>query len=62
MGRGRLSGYLKPRLLIAEIKRNKARISLTELQKKAPRLLEAYRGYEVEYRALSLEDAEDFLA
>ena len=52
---------LDKRLLIAEIKRNKARISLTELQAKAPRLLEAYRGYEVEYRGLSLEDAVELL-
>ena len=52
---------LEKRLLIAEIKRNKARINLTELQAKAPRLLEYYQGYAVEYRALGLEDAAGFL-
>lgn len=52
---------LDKRLMIAEIKRNKARISLTELEAKARLLLENYRGYEVEYRALGLEDAAAFL-
>lgn len=52
---------LNKQLLIAEIKRNKSRINLTELELKARRLLEHYQGYSVEYRALGLEDAEGFL-
>lgn len=52
---------LKQQILIAEIKRNKARINMTDLETKARRLLENYRGYQVEYRALGLEDAAEFL-
>lgn len=52
---------LDKRLMIAEIKRNKARISLSELETKARQLREYYRGYEVEYRGLGLEDAAEFL-
>lgn len=52
---------LDKRLMIAEIKRNKERISLTGLEAKARQLLENYRGYEVEYCALGVEDAAAFL-
>lgn len=52
---------LEKHLLIAEIKRNKARISLTQLQTKAARLIAHYQDYQVEYRALGLEDAAEFL-
>jgi hypothetical protein len=52
---------LRKELVIAEIKRNKSRISLPALQKKAERLLQGYEGYQVEYRALGLEDAAEFL-
>ena len=52
---------LRKEVVIAEIKRNKARISLPLLERKAERLLHEYRGYQVEYRALGLEDATEFL-
>lgn len=52
---------LRKELVIAEIKRNKSRISLSALQHKAERLLQDYQGYKVEYRALGLEDATEFL-
>lgn len=52
---------LRKKLVIAEIKRNKSRISLPALQQKAGRLLQEYQGYQVEYRALGLDDAAEFL-
>lgn len=52
---------LRKALVIAEIKRNKSRISLSALQHKAERLLQEYQGYQVEYRALGLEDMMEFL-
>lgn len=52
---------LRKELVIAEIKRNKSRISLPALQQKAERLLQEYQGYQVEYRAVGLEDAAEFL-
>ena len=52
---------LRKELVIAEIKRNKSRISLPDLQHKAERLLQEYQGYRVEYCALGLEDAVEFL-
>lgn len=52
---------LDRRVLIAEIKRNKSRIHLASLQARSQRLLEYYQGYAVQYRALGLEDAADFL-
>lgn len=52
---------LRKELVIAEIKRNKSRISLPALRHKAERLLLEYPGYQVEYRALGLEDAAEFL-
>ena len=52
---------LRKALVIAEIKRNKSRISLSALQHKEERLLLEYQGYQVEYRALGLEDAMEFL-
>ncbi|HSF55535.1 MAG TPA: ATP-binding protein [Algoriphagus sp.] len=42
--------------LLAEIKVNKAKISLTELKKKSAQLLQQLPGYMVEYRGLSLDD------
>ncbi len=44
------------RLVICEVKRNKSRISIPLLQNKAAEIVEKYADYEVEYRALSLED------
>jgi AAA+ ATPase superfamily predicted ATPase len=52
---------LRKELVIAEIKRNKSRINLPALPQKAERLLQEYQDYQVEYRALGLEDAEEFL-
>lgn len=44
------------RLVICEVKRNKSRISIPLLQNKAAEIVKKYADYEVEYRALSLED------
>ena len=52
---------LRKELVIAEIKRNKSRISLLALPQKAERLLQEYQDYQVEYRVLGLEDAVEFL-
>jgi hypothetical protein len=49
---------LRKELVIAEIKVNKSRINLAELEKKAKNLLSAYPGYRVEFRALGVEDAQ----
>lgn len=48
---------LRKELVIAEIKANKSRINLAELEKKARNLLSEFQGYAVEYRALGIEDA-----
>ncbi|MFI3263861.1 MAG: ATP-binding protein [Rikenellaceae bacterium] len=44
------------RLVICEVKRNKSKISISQLQNKATEIVKKYADYEVEYRALSLED------
>lgn len=49
---------LKKEIVIAEIKVNKNRINLAELEKKAKNLVSDYQGYTVEFRALGVEDAE----
>ena len=49
---------LRKELVIAEIKVNKSRIDLAELEKKAKNLVSAYPGYRVEFRALGVEDAQ----
>jgi len=49
------------KLVIAEIKRNKNKISLKQLREKAEPLLKDYQGYHVDYLALSLDDAKDML-
>jgi AAA+ ATPase superfamily predicted ATPase len=48
---------IKKEVVIAEIKANKSRISLAELEKKAKNLLSDYQGYKVDFRALGIEDA-----
>lgn len=48
---------LKKELVIAEIKLNKNKINLAELEKKAKNLCMAYEGYAVEFRALGVKDA-----
>lgn len=42
--------------IVAEIKRNKENIKLDKLVQKAASIQKELRGYEVEYRALSMED------
>lgn len=44
------------KVLLCEVKLNKNKIDLRELEAKSTNLLQEYVGYEVEYRALSLED------
>jgi predicted AAA+ superfamily ATPase len=48
---------LKKEIVIAEIKVNKNRINLSDLEKKAKNLCDDYQGYRFEFRALSIEDA-----
>jgi hypothetical protein len=43
-------------MLIAEVKRQKKKISLPVLQEKAKGLLKDHTGYSVTYQALALED------
>lgn len=43
-------------VLIAEVKRNKNRISLPALKDKAIAICSKFNGYQIEYKALSLED------
>ena len=52
---------LEKRLVIAEIKLNKARINPEVLKKKAEKLLDSYQGYEVSWLGLGLEDAGNYL-
>jgi hypothetical protein len=49
---------LKKEIVIAEIKVNKSKINLAELEKKAKNLCVDYQGYAFEFRALGVEDAE----
>jgi AAA+ ATPase superfamily predicted ATPase len=44
------------KMLVAEVKRQKKKIDLSELQKKAAAVLKSRAGYSVSYQALSLED------
>ena len=52
---------LEKRMLIAEVKLNKSRISLNTLKRKSERLLRDFTEYEVEWAALGPEDATEFL-
>jgi AAA+ ATPase superfamily predicted ATPase len=47
---------LEKKLVIAEVKLNRARIDLAALKAKAEKLLSSYPGYHVEWLALGLED------
>ncbi|MFI3259460.1 MAG: ATP-binding protein [Rikenellaceae bacterium] len=47
---------IKRRIIFCEVKRNKSKISIPLLQNKAAEIVRKYPDYEVEYRALSLED------
>jgi len=53
---------LEKRLVIAEIKLNKKKISIGILQKKAVNLIKLYASYTVEYKALSFDDIPDYLS
>ena len=52
---------LEKKLVIAEIKLNKSKISLLILEKKAQSLIRNYHGYDIQYLALSLADALDYI-
>ncbi|MBS0654351.1 MAG: ATPase, partial [Verrucomicrobia bacterium] len=52
---------LQKRIVIAEIKLNKEKISSSALKIKAESLLHHYKGYHPEYLSLSLEDAVNYL-
>ena len=52
---------MRKTITVAEIKLNKARINPEALKKKAVKLLESYKGYEVIWLGLGLEDACDYL-
>jgi hypothetical protein len=52
---------LDKQILIAEVKTNPKKISLTELQGKAQNLVKRYRDYQIEWACLSLEDAANYL-
>ncbi|MBF0531504.1 MAG: ATP-binding protein [Candidatus Omnitrophica bacterium] len=53
---------LKQEMLIAEVKINKRKINLEELKRKAQRLTADYPRYKIQWQALSLENAKDFLS
>ena len=44
------------KLLLCEVKLNKDKLNLNVLKKKATKLLQKYKGFEVDYKLLSLED------
>lgn len=48
---------LEKRLVIAEIKLNKSKISLSKLKAKAETFIKSYSDYDIEFLGLSLEDA-----
>lgn len=52
---------MKKEILIAEIKRNKSKINLEVLKNKSKNLLKSYKGYKIQWLALSLEDAMDYI-
>lgn len=52
---------MRKELVIAEIKANKGRINLAELEKKAKGLVSDYQGYSIEFRALGVEDAQQLI-
>jgi AAA+ ATPase superfamily predicted ATPase len=52
---------IRKKITIAEIKLNKVRINPEALKKKALKLLETYRDYDVTWLGLGLEDATEYL-
>ncbi|CAA6827266.1 MAG: archaeal ATPase, fused to C-terminal DUF234 domain [uncultured Sulfurovum sp.] len=51
---------INKKLLLCEVKLSKKRLNYEELVKKSVNLIGKYKGYEVEYRLLSVEDIESF--
>jgi len=49
------------KIVLAEVKTNKRRNSAARLEQRATQLLRQYHDYEIEYRLLSLEQAQDYL-
>lgn len=49
------------RVIIAEVKRNREKISLDQLRAKASRLVADYQGYAIDFRGLSLDCAKEYL-
>lgn len=47
---------LDKRVVVAEVKRNKEKISQDILKEKSKKLLEQFKGYEIEFQSLSLDD------
>jgi len=47
---------LKKYILIAEVKRDKKRIDINALKKKASKIVQKFKNYEVEFKGFSLED------
>ncbi len=52
---------MKKEIVVAEIKWNKSKISLEALKHKSKNLLAAYRNYNPQWLALSLEDAHNYI-
>jgi len=52
---------MEKKIVMAEIKLNRAKISVETLKQKSKRLLAAYAGYKPEWLGLSLEDAKHYL-
>jgi len=49
------------KLLLCEVKLSSKRLNRDELVRKSVNIIEKYRGYEVEYRLLSVEDIDGFV-
>jgi len=49
------------KLLLCEVKLSSKRLNRDELVRKSVNIIEKYRGYEVEYRLLSVEDIDEFV-
>ena len=49
------------KIFIAEIKINPDRINPADLKRKSVKLVDYYKGYDVEYAGLSVNDLDDFL-
>lgn len=52
---------MKKTILVAEVKLNKSKISISKLKEKSQKLLTSYPTFAVELKPLSLDDAETFL-